>query len=152
MRQQKLSISSFPITGRPRYSTRRYYTNLDITRFCFGPHFFPRASVFFLFYNMKSSYIEKNLSYRLVNTVEISVNTVVVIIKMGLSSRHEVYMSKRIKYASPLIKTIDVLIPIKFLSKHRHTFVDYKYPTVNKQILIDPRRLTLLISHIPCHA
>ena len=58
---------------------------------------------------MKSSHIEKNLSYRLVNTVEISVNTVVVIIKMGLSSRHEVYMSKRLKYASPLIKTIDIL-------------------------------------------
>ena len=142
-------------TGQPRYSTRRYYTNLDTTRFCFGPHFFPKASVFFLFYNMKSSQIEKNLSYRLVNTVEISVNTVVVIIKMGLSSRHEVsevYISKRLKYASPLIKTIDVLIPIKFLSKHRHTFVDYKYPAVNKQTLIDPRRLTLLISHIPCHA
>ena len=97
-------------TGQPRYSTRRYYTNLDITRFCFGPHFFPKASVFFLFYNMKSSHIEKNLSYRLVNTVEISVNTVVVIIKMGLSSRHEVYMSKRLKYASPLIKTIDVQV------------------------------------------
>ena len=45
---------------------------------------------FFPFYNMNSSHIEKNLSYRLVNTVEISVNTVVVIIKMGLS-KHEVY-------------------------------------------------------------
>ena len=43
-----------------------------------------------LVYNMKSSHVEKNLSYRLVYTVEISVNTVVVIIKMGLS-RHEVY-------------------------------------------------------------
>ena len=38
---------------------------------------------------MKSSHLEKNLSYRLVNTVEISVNTVVIIIKMGLS-RHEI--------------------------------------------------------------
>ena len=80
----------FSNTGQPCYSTRRYYTNSDITRFCFGPHFFPKASVFFFFYDIKSSHIEKNLSYRLVNTVEISVNTVVVIIKMGLS-RHEVY-------------------------------------------------------------
>ena len=140
-------------TGQPRYSTHRYYTNSDTARSCFGPHFSPKPP-FFPFYNMNSSHIEKNLSSRLVNTVEISVNTVVVIIKMGLS-RHEVYV-KKIKICinqprSALIKTIDALIPIKFLSKHCNTFVDYKYPAVNKQILIDPRRLTLLTSHISCH-
>ena len=132
-------------TGQPRYSTRRYSTNLDITRYYSGPHFFPKPP-FFLFYNMKRSHVEKNLSYRLVNTVEISVNTVVVIIKIGLS-RHMVYQ-KDYQPRSPLIKTIDILIPIKFLSKHCHTFVDYKCPALNKQILIDPHHLTLLISHI----
>ena len=68
---------------------------IDITRiriqhdFVLDPIFFSKPP-FFPFHNMNSSHIEKNLSYRLVNTVEISVNTVVVIIKMGLS-RHEVY-------------------------------------------------------------
>ena len=76
-------------TGQPRYSMLRYYTNADTARSCFGPHFFPKPP-FFPFYNMNSSHIENNLSYRLVNKVEISVNTVVVIIKMGLS-RHKVY-------------------------------------------------------------
>ena len=84
-----LSSLNIEITGQPRYSTHQYYTNSDTARFCFGPHFFPKPP-FFHFYNMYSSHIEKNLSYRLVNTVEISVNTVVVIIKIGLF-RHEVY-------------------------------------------------------------
>ena len=78
----------FNNTGQPRYSTG-YNTNSDITRSCFGPHF-SQSLHFFFFYNMNSSHIEKNLSYRLVNTVEISANTVVVIIKMCLS-RHKVY-------------------------------------------------------------
>ena len=55
---------------------------------------FSQSLRFFLLYNMKSSHIEKDLSYRLVNTVEISVNPVVVIIKMGLS-RHEVYQTNQ---------------------------------------------------------
>ena len=68
---------------------------IDITRIriqhdlVLDPIFFPEPP-FFPFYNMSSSHIEKNLSYRLVNTVEISVNTVVDITKLGLS-RHEVY-------------------------------------------------------------
>ena len=70
-------------TGQPRYSTRRYNTNLDTARSCFGPNFSPKPPFFVFFYTMKSSHLEKNLSYRLVNTVRISVNTVVVIIKMG---------------------------------------------------------------------
>ena len=82
-------MSEKPNTGQPRYSTCRYNTNSDITQSCFGPHFYPKPP-FFLFYNMKSSHIEKNLSYRLVYMVEISVNTVVAIMKMGLS-RNEVY-------------------------------------------------------------
>ena len=76
-------------TGQPHYSTRRYNTISDITQSCSGPHFFPKPP-FFLFYKMKRSHVEKNLSYRLVNTVEISVNTIVAIIKIGLS-RQEVY-------------------------------------------------------------
>ena len=59
---------------------------IDITQFGYNTILF--WTPFFLFYNMKSSDVEKNLSYRLVNMVEISVNTVVVIIKMGLS-RHK---------------------------------------------------------------
>ena len=46
---------------------------------------FPQSLRFF-FYTMKSSHLEKNLSHRLVNTVEISVNRVVVIIKMGCTT------------------------------------------------------------------
>ena len=72
---------------------------------------------------MKRSHVEKKSVLQTVNTVEISFNTVV-------------------------IKTIDVLIPIKFLSKHCHTFVDYKCLAVNNQILMDCHQLTLLISHI----
>ena len=72
---------------------------------------------------MKRSPVEKKSVLQTVNTVEISVNTVV-------------------------IKTIDILIPIKFLSKHCHTFVDYKCLAVNKQLLMDHHQMTLLISHI----